>query len=560
MEISIINISQGLQEFIHGLRIEIVSLFEKKFGNQWPKKFRESLSPDQQVTWDKSIKNGKSPEKVIDFQYLSNFSAKYKILLWPQFDKKTTHLPIWFEDIALVRNNVNHYTTDDITQDDIDKAWIHMITIARTLRMKDIEKSLNVLRKRRKITGEEIKDFENEIHQDQPEEDANNEIEISEPKQNSDPVIVDNGRGEKAKVYKENEKTSNKEAEFDFEASFAKIMGRVEKIEALDVKIKELEEAIAIEEKRTTDEISPETADFVVLDYENGKKEAAAWAKFRGGLDKLKAYKAELIKKQEEEKRAAQEKPTDVKLETKASEPENNKGETMLFKRITKDLDSDFKMIHNLKWIKIKNKKIIILYNLGKIVLDFDNQTIYEQFYFQRKRILNYKKIIDTFLEEEEFTCISLPNYDHKDPRYPYSSYQSYQSEVKLLSSLGTNYERKRNTILKLSLNHLSFSLFEMVFEIGNQKSNQKYSCIIREDLNKSQIQNIYLFYSYIASYICRDMNVNLIINRTELNTVGTDLSLQIDMVITIYDFYLSDVDLGPNSSSHRYDKLNNIQ
>lgn len=138
------NLNKGLGLFIEAIRFYIVGLMIKEFGDTWPADFADALSPVQKSHWDDGLRNGTSPEKLIDFQYLKSFAIRHKKLLADDFGKKAGNVPNMFDEIYAVRNSVAHYA--DVDEDDTTKAWINMTGIAKSLSMADLEDELRKLR------------------------------------------------------------------------------------------------------------------------------------------------------------------------------------------------------------------------------------------------------------------------------------------------------------------------------------------------------------------------------------------------------------------------------
>jgi hypothetical protein len=127
--------------FIEGIRAYIVEILVKDEGDKWPAKFAECLTYDQKEFWNQGLKNGSSPETLIDYVHLKSFAIKNKDLLKNDFQRKVGDVPNWFGEITSVRNDLNHYKPV-IDEDEATKAWIHMRTIAKSIRMTELEEEL----------------------------------------------------------------------------------------------------------------------------------------------------------------------------------------------------------------------------------------------------------------------------------------------------------------------------------------------------------------------------------------------------------------------------------
>jgi hypothetical protein len=139
------NLSKALSFFIEAFRPYIVSILQNKFGETWPADYAKTvLLPDQKVKWDEALRNGSKPMGLLDYPHFKHFAIKFKDLLKTDFGKKTGDLPNWLGEIYEVRNKVAHYN-DTIEDDEALKTWIHMRTIARLLKMNELEEELTNL-------------------------------------------------------------------------------------------------------------------------------------------------------------------------------------------------------------------------------------------------------------------------------------------------------------------------------------------------------------------------------------------------------------------------------
>lgn len=126
--------------FIEAFRPYIVSLLMEEEGDKWPAKFVEVLSIDQKEKWNMGLRNGSTPETLIDFHHLKSFAIRNKDLLKKDFGKKFGDTPNWLGEIAQVRHDVAHFNSID--EDEATKAWIHMKTIAKAIGMPELEEEL----------------------------------------------------------------------------------------------------------------------------------------------------------------------------------------------------------------------------------------------------------------------------------------------------------------------------------------------------------------------------------------------------------------------------------
>src|SRR4051812_47921638 len=137
------NLAKALGLFIEGLRPYIVSILSKEAGDKWPAWFVEALYPAQRETWNLGIKQGTAPEVLIDYAYLKAFALKYKDLLKRDFGKDINKLATRLETITDVRNKSAHY--NDISEDEFTEAFINLKSIARSIKMDELEAAFSRL-------------------------------------------------------------------------------------------------------------------------------------------------------------------------------------------------------------------------------------------------------------------------------------------------------------------------------------------------------------------------------------------------------------------------------
>ena len=135
------NLFKAFGLFIEAFRPYIVSLLIEEEGDKWPAKFVEVLSFDQKEKWNMGLRNGSTPETLIDFHHLKSFAIQRKDLLKKDFGKDITNLPGWLGEVAQLRHEVAHFSSE-INEDDATKVWIHMKKIAKSIGMNDLEEEL----------------------------------------------------------------------------------------------------------------------------------------------------------------------------------------------------------------------------------------------------------------------------------------------------------------------------------------------------------------------------------------------------------------------------------
>jgi hypothetical protein len=137
------NLYKGLGLFIEAFRPYVVVTLMNKAGEQWPALFAEALYPAQKETWNMGIKQGTTPEALIDYPYLKSFALRYKDLLKADFGTELNKLATRLETIYETRNKLAHFQA--ISEDDFTETFIHMKTIARSLKMEELELALALL-------------------------------------------------------------------------------------------------------------------------------------------------------------------------------------------------------------------------------------------------------------------------------------------------------------------------------------------------------------------------------------------------------------------------------
>jgi hypothetical protein len=134
------NLFKAFALFIEAFRPYVVSVLQKKAGNQWPDWYVEVLSIPQKDKWNQDLKAGTSPATLIDYLHLKSFVLKYKDLLKEDFGKEVHNLATQLGMIYDVRNKLTHF--NDLTEDDFTGALIQMKSISRSLGMSELETAL----------------------------------------------------------------------------------------------------------------------------------------------------------------------------------------------------------------------------------------------------------------------------------------------------------------------------------------------------------------------------------------------------------------------------------
>ncbi|AEI50619.1 DUF499 domain-containing protein [Runella slithyformis] len=139
------NLTKALVVFIEAFRPYIVSVLLNEYGETWPAEYANTvLLPDQRAKWNEGLRSGSTAMGLLDYPHFKHFAIKYKNLIRQDFEKKTGDLPNWLGEIYETRNRIAHYN-EQIETDEATKTWIHMRTIARILKMTELEEELKKL-------------------------------------------------------------------------------------------------------------------------------------------------------------------------------------------------------------------------------------------------------------------------------------------------------------------------------------------------------------------------------------------------------------------------------
>jgi hypothetical protein len=144
------NLYKGLGLFIEAFRPYVVTTLMKEAGDRWSAWFVEALYPAQRETWILGIKQGTSPEALIDYPYLKAFVLKYKDLLKNDFGKDVNKVATRLETIYETRNKLAHF--QEISSDDFTETFIQMKNISRSLKMDELEQELGALQEAKAVT------------------------------------------------------------------------------------------------------------------------------------------------------------------------------------------------------------------------------------------------------------------------------------------------------------------------------------------------------------------------------------------------------------------------
>lgn len=137
------NLFKAFGLFIEAFRPYVVSILMQEAGDKWPAWFVEALYPTQRDTWNMGLKAGTQPDALIDYPYLKSFVLKYKDLLKSDFGKDVNKLATRLETIYDIRNKLAHFS--EITEDEFAETLLNMKSIARSLKLDELEAELTRL-------------------------------------------------------------------------------------------------------------------------------------------------------------------------------------------------------------------------------------------------------------------------------------------------------------------------------------------------------------------------------------------------------------------------------
>ncbi|WP_375446101.1 DUF499 domain-containing protein [uncultured Fibrella sp.] len=138
------SLFKALGLFIDAFRAYTVALLSQTEGDKWPAEYAKKLSMGPRDAWDKGLKNGTSPEQLIDFGNIKSFALGCKDLLKADFGKDVNSLATWLDDITTVRNKLAHFNTE-LTPDEVTNAFFNMTRVADKTGMSELKESLKRL-------------------------------------------------------------------------------------------------------------------------------------------------------------------------------------------------------------------------------------------------------------------------------------------------------------------------------------------------------------------------------------------------------------------------------
>lgn len=148
------NLYRAFGLFIEAFRAYVVEVLHKEAQDKWPAWFVEALYPAQRESWNLGLKTGTQPDALIDYPYLKSFALKYKDLVKKDFGRDTNKLATRLETIYDTRNKLAHF--QEISSDEYAETFIQMKSIARSLKMDELETELNQLQEAKEMSVKKV--------------------------------------------------------------------------------------------------------------------------------------------------------------------------------------------------------------------------------------------------------------------------------------------------------------------------------------------------------------------------------------------------------------------
>lgn len=139
------NISKALGVFLETMRPMVVAIIEKNFKNkEWDEVFYSTLSPAGQKQWKLTLASNDNSlfdydkKNLIDYANLASFALNFKDLLAGEAGGKreANRIISCLQELQDVRNRCQHF--QPIDEDDTDRAFSNMKTVAKVLELQDL--------------------------------------------------------------------------------------------------------------------------------------------------------------------------------------------------------------------------------------------------------------------------------------------------------------------------------------------------------------------------------------------------------------------------------------
>ncbi len=139
------NISKALGVFLETMRPMVVAIIEKNFKNkEWDEVFYSTLPPAGQKQWKLTLASNDNSlfdydkKNLIDYANLASFALNFKDLLAGEAGGKreANRIISCLQELQDVRNRCQHF--QPIDEDDTDRAFSNMKTVAKVLELQDL--------------------------------------------------------------------------------------------------------------------------------------------------------------------------------------------------------------------------------------------------------------------------------------------------------------------------------------------------------------------------------------------------------------------------------------
>ena len=140
-----INLFNAFDKFIEEMRLYLSKGLKTQYGEAWERKYCESLLHTQREQWGIRLQEGINPIQLIDFGNLKSFALNNRSFFENDFGNQKNTLPTVFGQISEARNMLNHYGVFD--NDKAEKAYLHMIDIAKKLDWNKLENDIRCLKR-----------------------------------------------------------------------------------------------------------------------------------------------------------------------------------------------------------------------------------------------------------------------------------------------------------------------------------------------------------------------------------------------------------------------------
>ena len=148
------NIYQALGTFLDAMRPFLVSVLTNHFpGEPWEGVFFSRLSATKQEQWNQQARQGVEPILRIDYHNLTFMASKFRDELGEELGNdrgKTYTFENVMGELKEARNKCQHFTP--LTEDEQERAFSNMKTIANMLGMADLRKEIDRLQKKNTIS------------------------------------------------------------------------------------------------------------------------------------------------------------------------------------------------------------------------------------------------------------------------------------------------------------------------------------------------------------------------------------------------------------------------